>query len=297
MQSNQLEQLDDDKRCSFDKEDGTQCGGFHVKESPYCSFHSGKLKEATARKQAQVLKQQELQEDFDFSYFSTKSRQDVQLLTEKVINGVIKGSLKKDKAALLSTFLPFAYKIAKELENTGARSGSISVKITESKSLTLSMDEEMMDRYLSANEAVKVEMLEDMQMSGKLQMTKGDGGQVIDVQATVDADKVKVPAAGLAAISEHTDLPLTPKQVTKLFGRNLGEAETLKPEKKGPDMIGFGHVFEIGGRPEHSDPVKHKWKGKYEAELKTGLAKLWFTCEHCGRREPNVVEEICPKAN
>jgi len=295
MPNNQLELLDDDKRCSADKEDGSKCGGFHITDSPYCSFHSGRLKESQEKRKLAVAKQVALVEEFEFDYFPTKTRKDVQALTEKVINGVIKGTLKRDKAALLSTYLPFAYKIAKELESSGG-SGGVSLRITEkSQSISLQMDEAMMDRYLNGNESVKVEMLASMETEGKLLLTKNN--DVIDVAATINPDSVKVPAKGIAAISEHTDLPMTPTQVSKLFGKTLGEAATMKKNPKGPDMVGFGHVFELGGRPEKSDPVKHKWKGKYEPEAKTGMAKLWFTCEHCGRREPNVVEEICPKAN
>lgn len=291
---NQLEPLADDRYCQHDKADGTRCGAFRTKDSPYCNAHNGGLEAAQKRQAEKVKRQEELKDELDFDYFSTKTRADVQILTEKIINGVIKGTIKKDKGALLSTFLPFAYKVAKELEGKGGVSGSVTVKVSDNQMLSLHMDEAAMDRYLAGDEHVRVQMLEDLQSAGNLRVTKGSGS-IIDVKP-VDADKVKVPAEEISKISQFTDVPQSPKQVLKLFGKNLGEADKLKNEK-GPDMVGFGHVFEIGGRPEASDPVKHKWKGKYEPDMKTGLAKLWFTCEYCGRREPNVVEEICKVGN
>lgn len=34
--------MEDDKRCKFERPDGTRCNGFRIKDSDYCYSHSSK---------------------------------------------------------------------------------------------------------------------------------------------------------------------------------------------------------------------------------------------------------------
>lgn len=231
-------------------------------------------------------------EDIEFPDHKVTTRKDVQALTEKVINGILMGVIKRDKAAPLGVMLPLAYKMAKELEGVGSGVSpglSVSFKQTE-QTVTLQMSEEEMDAYLGANERVKVEILEKMQSDGKISMGKPEK-KIVQIESKVDPKKVKTDLDGIVQISRHTDLPLDKDQARTLFGRNLNDKRHVMPEAL-PDMTGFGGLFEEKNVKKIApEGAIHQWKGKYEPN--GGLAQLWYTCTQCGLRQPNVDKEFC----
>jgi hypothetical protein len=299
MTNQPSEPLEDDKHCQFVKPEGGQCGAFRTHSSAFCNIHSGGIAKLNERRRAQAAKVAELQEEFDFGYFNTRTRKDVQELTEKIINGVLKGAVKREKGAMMAVLLPFAYKMARELEGSVRNSGSIKVTITEKdQSLLLQMDESQMDRYLAANDGLRIQIMEELQLAGKIHISKKE--DIIDISAkNITPADVKIPGKELANLSMKTDVPLTQKQVLKLFGKTLADApDTYRLPPTGPDMSGFGHVFEKDnkGLPVEAQPIPHKWKGDYEMGEIAGMPAqiLWFTCRWCQARARNVNKEVCP---
>ena len=288
---------ENEKRCAGTKEDGSPCASYHTRDSAFCNFHGGGLVLANERRKKQAKQHQELVEEFDFGYFETKTRMQVQDLTEKVINGLIKGTIKREKGAALAMFLPFAYKIAKELEGS-VRTGSVKVSITEKgQSLTMKMDEAMMDRYLSSNEVVRIQMLEQLKSEGNLKITKQK--DTIDVVATdITAEKAKIPIKEFAALSKKTDVPMNEKQMLSLFGGKTLATAKDGPQgpKLGPDMVGFGEIFQKGGLPVGAIRANHKWVGRYTTPIELGgvkSMKLLFTCEYCKAESDKLKKEPC----
>ena len=285
-----------DKRCSYtfpegDERAGQRCPSFHIGGSPYCMGHSDEKAKIQAGRNRRIEKINEFREDLNGEIHATSSRKDVQKLTEKVINGILQGFIKKEKAGPLALFLPFAYKMAKEMELQGGN-GAFRIDMQETtKTASIQMTEEQMDKYLAAPEHVRVEILEDMKRSGAVKMIKRDNTVKLET-GEVAPEKIKIDTKAIAEISDKTDTPLTQNQVADIFGKNLRDTPDVTP---GPDQSGFGDVFQpkAKGLP---DGAIHKWKGAYERNNDTNppTASLWFTCQQCGARAANVNKDLCP---
>ena len=289
---------EEDKQCSYIHEEphpkaGERCKGFHVKGSPFCTGHSEQIARTNEQRSRRAEEARDFKQGLELDYHDTCTPEGVQKLTEKVINGILRGFIKKDKSAL-GVLLPFAYKMAKEQRPTSTRGEAFRIDLEKTtQSLTVNMTEEQMDKYLAAPENVRIEILEDLQKDGNL--SKGERTVKIDASKT-DPKKIRVDGAGLEEISKHTDQPITKKQAYNLFGKNMADKAKTKP---GPDTRGFGDLFEKErGKPTGlPEGALHKWKGKYEPEPGSDppVAKLWFTCEQCGTKKPNVDnKELCP---
>lgn len=232
--------------------------------------------------------------DLTENIHETHTRKDVQALLGKVINGVIQGFIKKDKAGPLALFLPLAYKVAKDLEGTESGRG-FRVDMTETtKQVSVKMSEEQMDRYLSAPENVKLEILQSMQQEGSIKMIRRDDEVTIS-PGKVKPEDVKIDVEEIVKLSDKTDQPLTNAQAKEIFGKTLADAQEMKP---GPDATGLGDLFEIKNKKPIGLPegALHKWKGKYESNPGSTppTVSLWFTCQQCGQRIANVNKELCP---
>lgn len=243
--------------------------------------------------QERVERVRQLAADLETPGHSIQTRKDVQTLTQNVINGILCGLIKKEKAAPLGVFIPLAYRMAKELETQGTGRGGIRIDITEkTHSLSLELTDEEMDRYLSASEHVKVEILEQMTASGKIkQVRKPDK---LEYTATdINLKDVKTDPEALARISRSTDSPITPFEARKLFGRSLADPKH-KNQEPGQPTEGFGEIFHVNKRLVRDlkrtlpEEALHRYKGKYEPDAATGTASLWFTCQVCGDRVRNV---------
>lgn len=287
-----MEDQNSDKFCAYEYPEGHEkfgqrCKGYKVVGSEFCSGHTpGGVEKMIAGRNRRNQATQELTS----SYFETKTRQDVQHLLEKVVNGVLSGTIKRDKGQLLAVFLPLAYKIAKELEGMVPTGKGVTLVMTEqTKSLSIEMSDEQMDAYLAGTERVKVQILEELEANGKLAISKRKDQPILDAVMTAEPKDIRIQNAELSQISMKTDVPQTTTQMRALFGKNL--AENPKPQD-GPDMTGFGDLFEDRNLPEGMEPTLHKWKGNYEKQ-DNGLAALWFTCQVCNKRAKNVNKEIC----
>lgn len=287
-----MDEVSNDKYCIWihqpgHKKEGLRCEGYKVVGAEFCSGHvEGGVDKMIAARNRRNQATQELQN----TYFELKTRQDVQNALEKIINGVLSGTVKRDKGQLLAVFMPLAYKIAKELEGMIPTGKGVTLTMTqETKSLSVEMSDEQMDAYLNGNDRIKIQILEELETAGKLSVSKRKNEPILDAVLTAEDKDIKIPVKELAKISMKTDVPQTAQQMRGLFGRTLAD----KPDKKdGPEMIGFGDLFEDGNLPPEMEPVRHKWKGAYEKQ-DNGTALLWFTCQLCEKRAKNVNKEIC----
>lgn len=287
-----MDEANNDKYCTWihqpgHKKAGQRCEGFKVVGAEFCSGHvEGGVDKMIAGRNRRSQAAQELQN----TYFELKTRQDVQNALEKIVNGVLSGTVKRDKGQLLAVFLPLAYKIAKELEGFVPTGKGVTLKmVQETKSLSVEMSDEQMDAYLNGNDKIKIQILEELESAGKLSVAKRKDEPVLDAVLTAEDKDIKINAKELAKISMDTDVPQTAEQMRGLFGRTLAD----KPaQQDGPDMTGFGDLFDEGNLPEGMEPIQHQWKGAYEKQ-DNGLAALWFTCQICGKRAKNVNKEIC----
>lgn len=253
--------------------------------------HSDEKAKIQAGRERKIQEMKDFHEDLTGTIHATTNRKDVQALTGKIINGILQGHIKKEKAGPLALFLPFAYKMAKEMEQEGGNSGFRIDMQETTKTASIQMSEEQMDRYLAAPEHVRVEILEDMKRSGAVKMVKRDSTVKIE-SGDVKPEDMKIDTKAIAMISDKTDTPLTEKQASDIFGKNLRDTPDVTP---GPDQSGFGDVFQpkAKGLP---DGAIHKWKGAYERNNDTNppTASLWFTCQQCGARAANVNKDLCP---
>lgn len=287
---------DPDRQCEYIFEEGhpkagQKCTGPHTRDSAYCGMHGERKQQIVDARAEKAKKLRELSETVN-SYHGTCTREDVQKLTEIVINGVMTGVIKKDKAGPLAVFLPFAYKMAKEMDVP--KPGGLRIDLTKTtETVTLSMSEEEMDAYLSGNDSVKIEIIEQAKAEGKIKI---ENNEIIAEE--VEPEKIKIDNRSIARISQKTDQPITAEQSKKLFGTNMKDT----PQRQGSigaSTQGFSELFE-SGIPEGS---LHEWKGKYEKVEGKNVAALWYTCQKCGKRSPNSDQrhskqdgEFCPGA-
>lgn len=233
--------------------------------------------------------------NLEFPNHNLKTRAGVQQFTEDVVNGIIMGVVKKDKAAPMSVMLPFLYKMAKEMEGQGGKTGGASITLRQTEqSITLEMSEEEMDAYLAGNNQVRVEVIEKMEAEGKIKLGKPEKN-VVTIKSEIDPKKVKTDLDGIVQITKKTDIPLTKAQARSLFGRNLADKHHVSPVP-GPDATGFSALFEDKRMKKIApEGAVHQWKGAYEPGT-DGYAKLWYTCQQCGKRQPNVDQDLCQGA-
>lgn len=231
-------------------------------------------------------------EDLHSPNHALKTRKDVQNFLEKVVNGIMMGVVPKEQSAPLGVFIPLAYKIAKENETLSPGTGGLSVTFKQTEQMvTLQMSEAEMDAYLTGNDQVRVEVIEKMEAEGKISI-----GKKGEIKSEVKPEKIKTDLKTIAAMSNKTELPITEEQAKTLFGKNLNDKHHITQEP-GPDMTGFGALFEEKNmRKIAPKGALHQWKGKYET---TGgpFGQLWFTCQVCGKRQPNVDKEFCEGTN
>lgn len=203
------------------------------------------------------------------------------------------GLIKKEKAAPLGIFLPLAWKMAKELEGTGS-GGGFKFDITQTtKKLSVELTDDLMDRYIRGDEALKIEIIDELQKDGKIKTVTNDAGLEIDA-SSLELKDVKTDLEGIVQISKHTDVPVTRKQARKLFGSSLGDKKHVNQEVKS-EATGFGDLFELPDKQALPDGALHKWKGAYEPS-DNGLAALWFTCQQCKKKVRNCDQykgELC----
>jgi hypothetical protein len=229
--------------------------------------------------------------DLETPHHSLKTRKDVQTFTEKVVNGIMMGVVTKEKAAPLGVFLPLAYKMAKELETNASGPPGLNITFKQEQSVTLQMSEAEMDAYLNGNEQVRVEVLEKMEQTGQISFSKAPNKQV-NINSEVKPENVKTDLDGIVQITAKTDLPLTKEQARRAFGRSLNDKRHVSTEA-GPDMTGFGELFKQKNMRKLAPPgALHEWKGKYETDGGP-YGQLWFTCQVCFKRQPNVDKEFC----
>lgn len=281
-QQNQSQEDPDvqDRKC-------VECGAWRTKDSAYCNMHKEGVQTFMAKRAVNAQKKAELKKRLEEKEYSIKTVQDVQDLTQDVINGIMKGDIKRDKSGPLGMYIMLAHKMAKDLEGK-AVNNTFSIDVSKNN-VKITMSDQKMDEFLRDGPALRIEMLKEMQAAGEIE-TKTDG-ETFDVQVKdVTPEKIKIDTKGLAKLSSKTDVPITPAQAKNLFGQTLADDSPIKDVVRGQDAVGFGHLYE-----EKNLPI-HKYKGKYESDVAQGKAFLWFTCEYCGDRQPNVNKNICDKA-
>lgn len=243
-------------------------------------------------RQQKISHLRNLAEDLEAGQHKTLNRKDVQELTGKVVNGILAGLVKKDKAAPLGVFIPLLWKMAKELEGTGT-GGGMKIDITK-QTMSIEMTDEMMDRYLKGDEGFKVEILEQLESEGKIK--KQNTGSILEIEAKIEPRDVKTDPNTIAQITKGTDAPQTVQQTRRLFGRNMADTKHKSMEANSQEAGGFSDLFELPDKKALPDGALHKWKGKYEVDKPTGLGVLWFTCQQCQKKVRNCdqyQQELC----
>lgn len=293
-----------DKKCKWrypDDED-QQCNAWHTSTSPYCITHAEGG--AALRKRAEKNKAaaKEVESRLEGQHYDLKTVSDVQILMEDVVNGIMKGVIKKDKAGPLGVFLPLAFNIAKHQEGSILNDRShVTLSITErTKSMVMQLTDEDMDAYIEGNMEVKTALIEKLKEGGQVGETIDRAANTIDVETIrLEPEDIKINKRALAKISTGTDIPLTQQQVGALFGATLADPnEAPTPPNSNFDATGFGELFEPTGLPEGAVKLVHKFLGRYE-QIEIGKMALWYTCKWCKKRVANKTsysKETCEKA-
>lgn len=291
----------DDKRCQKINEDGSQCKGFHTRDSSLCNIHKTGADVFAAQRQEKAEQRRILEEKLQEHHYPTKTVGECQQVAEDILNGILKGVIKRDKAAPLGVFLGLAYSMAKTMHSQGGTTNRLAINI-QNNATQITMNDAQMDEFLRGNDSVKITLLENLQKSGKVTVNqKADG--VTDVEAQqVEPSDVKIDADGLASLTNGTSLPLTKAQVKSLFGTTMGD----KSRPKAVDMVdpsGFDEVFERkkSSLPQEARSAPHLYKGKFEVVEGSPTAALWFTCQFCGDRQAEIIKNNkkyskCPMA-
>lgn len=293
-----------DKKCKwvYDDDEDRHCDAWHTSTSPYCITHAEGG--ASLRKRAEINKKaaKEVEQRLESTHYSLKTVGDVQAMLEDVVNGIMKGAVKKDKAGPLGVFLPLAYNIAKHQEGSILNDRStIKLSVTErTKSMVMNLSDADMDAYVTGDESVKTALIEKLKESGHVVETARPESNSIDVESTsIDPEDIKVNARALAKISKGTDIPLTAQQAKDMFGANLAtENDPDRPPSPTFDATGFGELFTLDGLPEGAVVLHHRFVGKFEV-IPGNKAELWYTCKWCGYRTANKVKhknDTCEKA-
>lgn len=261
------------------------CGAWRTLDSAFCNIHRDGVEAFVKNRHDAAQRKKELSDRLDAKEYSIKTVADVQDLTGDVINGILRGDIKRDKSGPLGIYIMLAHKMAKDLEGKSVNN-TFSIDVSKSN-VKLTMSDNKMDEFLRGDPSLRIEMLKGMQ--GEIETRQE--GNTLDIEVKdVTPEKIKVDARGLAGISNKTDTPLTKEQAANLFGKNLADDSPIEGVVDGQDSAGFGHLFD-----EKKLPV-HRYKGKYEVDKAQGKAFLWFTCEFCGKRSANVDKDICDKA-
>lgn len=285
---------ENDKRCQHvypeaHEKAGLQCVGFHISDSPYCAFHGENHAKMREKRNKNAERRKELLEDLEFGYHPLESPEDVLKLTEKLVNGVLGGLLKKDKVAQAAAMLPLAYKIIRDNKMGSRRTMTLIQESGDKKLIAQFTSDAELDQFLLTNDAASVELLESLQDKGliKLEKRKEKEDDIIDIVSTATPENTKIPAREIAKLTEKTDIPLKTSQVVDLFGRFLSDATPTKVATPAPDLTGFGDVFK---------QFEHEWDKETEQTTIAGVNVLqfWHVCLGCGKRVPNKTTDECP---
>lgn len=289
----------EDRYCSHIHEpghlkEGQRCEAFRMPDSHLCYIHGGGHEKMVAARQRQAARQRELQEDLEYGYHELQSLEGIAKFLEKVSNGILSGTIKRDKAGLLAMFIPQMYKIARDRQMTTKPAAALQINIgnLDAKKVTAAFSGEQLDQFLLASETVAVQVLDQLQKDGKLKVEKRkDAPEIIDIEAKVIAtpEELKIPAKELAKISDQTDIPLTKAQVEDLFGDCLGDTDKAQAQGAPVDVTGFGELFE-------AKPQPHEFTKRIEV-LDGNMGVTIYTCKVCSLKTKHPkTSGYCDKA-
>ena len=154
---------------------GEQCTGNKLLKigSEFCVFHTpGKAAEAAEIKNAYDGYYRALEKKLLFWDKPLNSMLQVNELTQEVTRGVLAGIIRKDKAMYLIGLIDSLWKQSKELEGTGRLQMPNVMTIDNSQTLIVNMNEETMDKYLLGDQAAKAQILEELEKSDRIRITK-----------------------------------------------------------------------------------------------------------------------------
>lgn len=263
-----------DKKCSHRDEEGKQCGGYHIKGAKYCHVHAGGLARLHEARANALTRRRDLQEDLELNHQNLETVADIKQAVAKIYNGTLAGFIKRDKASVLITLLQLAHKL--HAKQGPAPMGFVNINIGDGVArITPNFaDAKILDQFLLSDNATSARLLEDLHRDGNLQIERH--ADVIDVKP-INPDKVKIDAKQIA---EFTGAPKA--EVIDLLGKTLGDTAGKGYHEPDIDLLAL----------PPPEPTYCDYKGNYEPEGET--AKLWFTCQRCGKRSPNKVKEECP---
>lgn len=287
---------EDDKRCNFVYEESSErCKAFHTHESPFCNIHAGNLAAMNEKRRLMLRRRKEAVEDLEYSFHDLQTLDGIAVFLEKLVNGVMSGHIKRDRAGMISMFLPTLTRLAMMRRPTPGSGLTIDIKETKRMQLTFESPQEM-DAFLQASDQYAYEILDHANQHGRLKLEKKkDKGNVIDIQAKEVAtpEELKIPARELSKMSEATQIPLTKDQVVDLFGEFLGDTKPGSGPGAGVyvDLTGFDDLFQPYGKG-CPPGFLHDWK-KHLDEFKQGIAYLKYKCSQCGVIVDRMNEEEC----
>ena len=305
---------DDDRRCRFKhppghEKAGQQCAGMHIVDSAFCNWHSGNIIAHNKKAKEKGCQQAALEESLTGDYHELKTRGQVRDFTEKLINGIMQGVIKKDKAAPMAVFLPLIWKQAQVLEKEGVHGGSsfkgMQITVKDQKTINIQMSPQDVDKFLEAKGGDAMKVLEELENNGQIQKIERGGDGAVNVTAKdITDESTRIDSRAIAKITERSGSPITPKQATRIFGKSMAGADVSKSAPNGtlPPGPGFDHLFEkdFSGLPTEAQPKPHKWvKGYTEPHVVQGvlMAENQYTCEWCGLQTlGKKTDEHCPEA-
>jgi hypothetical protein len=162
-----------DKRCAHRDEDDNQCGAYHTKESPYCFIHAGNLEKLTEARSKNAKRHRDLREDLEFGYHNLSTLEDIAAFYEKLINGLLANTIKKDKAQAIFNALSAMSKLAKDRHQTSSGNrqqiGVLNINVGNLETARLAamfQNPQHIDEFLLSNESISVQMIEDLRKEG-----------------------------------------------------------------------------------------------------------------------------------
>jgi hypothetical protein len=301
---------DNERFCSYifpedDSRAGKRCTAFRMTDSHLCFMHSdesNKLYDQISRKAA---RQKKLREELEFDYHELQTEEGIASFLEKVCNGVMAGYIKRDKAGIIAMFVPQLVKIAKSRKSDpkalGGRQVGIQINIgnPDTNKIAAGFTPEQLDRFIMGGEAVAIQMIDDMQATGKVKVTprkhsKHSDQDVIEIEAKEPERPEDLPVP-VAEIAEMTKLK--PAIVEDIFGEFLGDTEGAGAAPiVNPDD--FAHLWTKKGVPLELQGRCHRFSAypKVKAISEKQGIYVW-TCEWCGFETNNQKNKgNCPKA-